>query len=135
MLEKIFNHSKYLEKALDASWLRNEVISNNIANVDTPGFKSSHVEFESVLKDALDSPSLKMKKTRKGHFDVGDANALIPEPSVVKNTNTTQRMDGNNVDIENEQLGLVKNVIYYNTLIQKISKEFGRIRTAINEGK
>jgi len=50
---KLFNDIQLLEKGIDASWLRNQVISNNIANVDTPGFKSSKVEFESVFKAAL----------------------------------------------------------------------------------
>ncbi|MCK9478798.1 MAG: flagellar basal body rod protein FlgB [Firmicutes bacterium] len=135
MLKNIFMHSGYLEKALDASWLRNEVIANNISNVDTPNFKSSRVEFESALKDAFENSGIKMKKTDKKHMDMQDVGAHDLKPSVVKKVNTAARMDGNNVDIETEQLDMVKNVIYYNLLIQKIGKEFGRIKTAINEGK
>jgi len=44
-------------------------------------------------------------------------------------------MDGNNVDIENEQINLAKNTIYYNTLVQKIGEEFNRIKYVISEGK
>ena len=128
----LFSHSDILNKALDASWLRNQVISNNISNIDTPNFKSSRVEFESELKKALDSKNINMKKTRDKHLG---AAAPTFQPQVLKNNNTTVRMDGNNVDIEGEELNMVKNAIYYNTLVQKISKEYGRIRVAINGGK
>lgn len=128
----LFSHSDILNKALDASWLRNQVISNNISNIDTPNFKSSRVEFESELKKAMDSKNINMKKTRDKHLG---AAAPIFQPQVLKNNNTTVRMDGNNVDIEGEELNMVKNAIYYNTLVQKISKEYGRIRVAINGGK
>ena len=53
MLERMFSSVNTLQKALNASWLRNEVIGNNIANVDTPGFKASHVRFEELVSEAL----------------------------------------------------------------------------------
>ena len=43
-----FNYVNVLDKALDASWTRNSVIANNIANVDTPGFKRQDVKFEEI---------------------------------------------------------------------------------------
>lgn len=129
MLE-IFSHSDVINKALNASWLRNEVIANNISNIDTPGFKSSRVEFETELKKAMNS-DIVMKKTRDKHIDISSSF----EPQVVQNNETTVRMDGNNVDIESEQLEMVKNTIYYNSLVQIISKEFGRLKVAINGGK
>ncbi len=132
MIKGIFTHSDYLEKALDASWLRNEVISNNIANVDTPNFKSSAVKFESIFNEAITSKKINAKKTNPRHLDFGKKSI---EPVVVKRNDTANRMDGNNVDIESEQIDLVKNVIYYNTLIEKYKAETDRIRAAINEGK
>ena len=128
---KLFSHSDYINKALDASWLRNEVIANNISNVDTPNFKSSKVEFEAELKKAMSSDTVQMKQTRSKHINISSSF----EPQVVQNEDTTVRMDGNNVDMESEQLNMVKNTIYYNTMVQKISKEFGRLKVAINGGK
>jgi len=128
---KLFSHSDILNKALDASWLRNEVIANNISNVDTPNFKSSRVEFETELKKAMGTDGINMKKTRDKHID----SCSSYEPKVVQNNETTVRMDGNNVDIESEQLNMVKNTIYYNALIQKTNEEFGRLEVAINGGK
>ncbi len=52
MWNDLFSSVNLLEKGLGATWLRNEVISNNIANVDTPGFKASEVEFETLMADA-----------------------------------------------------------------------------------
>lgn len=125
---RLFSHSDQINKALDASWLRNDVIANNISNVDTPNFKSSRVEFEAAFKKALDKNTINMKKTRSGHID---NNSTPPTARVVRNNDTSLRMDGNNVDIESEQINMVKNVIYYNTLVQKINKEFNRLKTAI----
>ncbi|MGI6707447.1 MAG: flagellar basal body rod protein FlgB [Clostridia bacterium] len=115
-----------LEKSLDAVWLRNQVISNNIANVDTPGFKSSKVEFENILRSAMENGELSSD---------GTAGMDGLEPVVVENRWTTMRMDGNNVDIDSEMVDLARNSIRYDALVQKISKEFGRIRMAIREGK
>jgi len=115
-----------LEKSLDVAWLRNQIISNNIANVDTPGFKSSKVEFESILRSAMENGEISSDGT-------GGLDGV--EPVVVENRWTTMRMDGNNVDIDSEMVDLARNSIQYDALVQKISKEFGRIRMAIREGK
>ena len=48
-----FDYINVLDKAADASWLRNAAIGNNISNVDTPGYKREDVAFESELKKAL----------------------------------------------------------------------------------
>lgn len=135
MISSIFAHSDYLGKALDASWIRNEVTANNISNIDTPNFKSSHVEFESALKDAIEGNNVGMKTTNIKHVNTDGKHISSIEPKIEKDTNTTMRMDGNNVDMEAQQLDMVKNVIYYNSLVQKLHGEFSRLRTAINEGK
>ena len=62
MIEKLTGRTKIIEKSLDAAWLRNSVIADNIANVDTPGYKRKVVKFEEFLKDAQNSQSLKNKK-------------------------------------------------------------------------
>ena len=131
---KLFTDVAPLEKGIDAAWMRNQVISNNIANVDNPGFKSSKVEFESVFKAALSGRGIDAKKTRDGHRSFGSGAENV-SASVVQNSNTTMRHDGNNVDIDYESAELAKNTIYYNTLVQKISSEFRRLSMAINEGK
>lgn len=134
MFEKIFSNMRFLEKGLDAAWTRNQVISNNIANVDTPNFKSSKVEFESVFKSALENEGFTTKRTRDKHAAFSDDIDSVM-PGIVQNNGITMRMDGNNVDIDYENAELAKNQIYYNTLIEKMNSEFSRLKMAINEGK
>ena len=69
MINRIFDSTKYLEKGLDAAWTRNQVIANNIANADTPGFKSSKVEFESIFQSALENGGFTAKQTRDKHIN------------------------------------------------------------------
>lgn len=136
MFDKMFSNVSLLKKGLDASWLKNEVISNNVANVDTPGFKSSSVDFESVFKDALDGDSDFVGfKTREGHIDIGVEDVSDLNAKIIQNNETSMKLDGNNVDIDSEMTELAKNTIYYNMLSIKVSKELGRIRMAITEGK
>ena len=132
MIDKLFGNVGTLKAGLDAAWLRNEVISNNIANVDTPNYKSSSVSFESAFKKALAQDGNGNKQTREGHIEFSNATA---QPTVIKDTNTTYRMDGNNVNIDAENAELAKNQIYYSTLVQQLSSEFRKLSMAINEGK
>lgn len=124
-----------LEKALDASWLRNEVIAHNIANADTPGYKKYQVKFEEELISALESRKLKGKKTRVKHLDIGASSVDEVKPRVVRTAGTQMREDGNNVDMDEEMTSLAKNAIMYNALVQKISGEFNRLKAVINEGR
>ncbi len=129
MIDKIFNNASILQKGLDASWLKNEVITNNIANVDTPGFKSSSVSFESAFKSALNGESFAAKKTRDKHINFQSQSL---EATVTTNTGTSNGLDGNNVDIDYENAELAKNTIYYNTLIEQVTSEFRKLSAAIN---
>ena len=131
----LFRTTDLLQKGLQAAELRHDVIANNIANVDTPGYKASHVEFEAYMQDALESGEFQGKMTRVGHIAIGaQNNALNVQPAVISDTSTTMRMDGNNVDIDREMSELARNQIYYDTLVRKISGELNRLKLAI-EGK
>lgn len=137
MFDKIFRNTSYLEKGLDAAWMRQQVIANNIANVDTPGFKASRVEFEDYFKSALENENdgFKAKKTRAGHMNFGMGDIDSVTPAVVNNGDMTQRMDENDVDIDYEMAELAKNSLYYNTLATKVSQDLSRLRIAITEGR
>lgn len=130
MFDTLFKSTTALEKGLDASWLRGQVIANNIANVQTVGFKTSSVEFESIFKDLLEE---------EGYGSGGNLNDVAGlsdmQPVIVQSDDTTIRLDGNNVDIEAENAALAKNTIYYNTLLQKLTSELDKLSIAINEGR
>jgi len=136
MFEKLTNHIELREKTLDATWLRNEVIAQNIANVDTPGYKKSTVAFEEYLDNVMDAGSFKGNTTDSRHIPIGKNDADRVNIRVTrKYENLSTRLDGNNVDIETEMADLAKNNIRYNTLIQSVSKEYSRLKSAIKEGR
>ena len=102
-----YNYINVLEKASDASWARNSVISNNIANVDTPGYKRKDIEFEQYLQGAV-----------SGGSSLDDDIAEVDLDSLTGTTYTdyataSYRIDGNNVDIDTENVELAKNQIKY----------------------
>lgn len=122
-----------LEQALSASSLRQQTISNNIANVNTPNFKKSEVVFEDLLQDAMDNKKLQMVKTNSQHLSTQKGN--IPTPSVNVVDQTSFRTDGSNVDIDIEMANLAKNNIYYNAVVQQLGSYFTGIKSVIKEGR
>jgi flagellar basal-body rod protein FlgB len=125
----IFDGIDTMQRGAGASWKRNSVILDNIANVDTPNFKASELHFERYFKSAMEAEGFAHRRTRDKHMrlgvsDEGLAGMVVPSA-------TTERMDGNNVDIDKETTDFAKNVIFYNTLIQKINGQFTQLRTAI----
>jgi len=135
MLNSLFKQVDILQQGLAASWTRNAVIRNNIANVETPGFKASDVEFEPFLQRSMENGGFKGTKTHPKHIDIGSGNCASSETRIVQRNDLSMRMDGNNVDIESENVRLAQNSLYYNALLEKLSSEIRRLRVAIAEGK
>lgn len=108
--------TRVAEQALKAATLRHEVIANNIANVETPGFKRSRVDFEAQLAQAL-SQGRSPDSVR---------------PSQVVESDFIGRPDGNNVDIEFENVKMAENQIWHAALTRQISDHFARIRMVID---
>lgn len=123
----IYNYVNVLDKAADASWIRNEVISNNIANVDTPNYKRQDVEFESYLLAQLEGAnSSSLKKTVAG-MDLDSLTSTIYTDSNL----LSYRLDGNNVDIDTENVELASNQLKYQALVSSINNEFSMIKSAM----
>lgn len=119
----VFDYVRVLDKAADASWLRNEAIGNNIANVDTPGYKRQDVAFESVLKSALGNSRYETTDAKVASIR---SNRLAPRV-YTDYANYSYRLDGNNVDIENENVMLAENQLKYQGLITSINQEFANL--------
>lgn len=133
MFNEGYTKIQILKKALDGSWARHNAISNNIANVNTPGYKRINVEFEEKLRRAIEGSKLSLYATNKGHIsNLGNINQLDPDFSVEKSYST--RKDKNNVNIDVENAELAKNTILYDALIRQISDEFNKIKMVLNEG-
>lgn len=124
-----------LEKGLDAASMRNRVIANNLANIDTPGYKRSEVVFEDELKKAIGkNGGIRGFITNEKHIPIGGTGFPDINPSQVVKHDTSMRNDGNNVDIDREMAALAKNTIMFEALSQEIKGEFEKIKTAIIEG-
>ncbi len=120
-----FNYINVLDKAADASWKRNEIITNNIANDDTPGYKRKDVQFESYLMSALLGDGSLDKRVAGAKLDSLDATVYTDYASM------SYRLDGNNVDIDTESAKLAENQIRYYTLMDSMTQEFNRIKTVL----
>ncbi len=123
---------KVLEMGLNAASERQNVIANNLANIDTPGFKQSNVVFEDLLNESLQQgDTLPLTRTNPAHF--GNPDPTQVQPRIVTQTNTSIRPDGNNVDMDQQMTELAKNGIYHNSLTQLISSQLALLRMVISE--
>jgi flagellar basal-body rod protein FlgB len=121
-----------MERSLDASTLRQKVIANNIANVDTPYFKRSDVAFEEILQNemSVSTPSIIGYRTDPRHFLIGNSNLGIT-PEIRTDQNSTVNNNLNNVDMDYEMSLMAKNQLKYNVLVQQMNTEFKQLHTAI----
>lgn len=122
-----FDYINVLDKAADASWLRNEAISNNIANATTPNYKRQDVAFESELKKAL---GYNRYQTMDSKVDQVKSSRLNPQV-YTDYSNYSYRLDGNNVDIENENVMLAENQLKYQGLMTSINQEFTNLQAVM----
>lgn len=125
----VYDYINVLGKSANASWLRNEVINNNIANVNTPNYKRQDVSFDDTL-------AIELKKTGTTQVDldkrVANADSTRLEGKIYTDaTNYSYRIDGNNVDIDTENVELASNEIKYNGLVSSINAEFARLKSVI----
>ncbi|MCK9224687.1 MAG: flagellar basal body rod protein FlgB [Candidatus Muirbacterium halophilum] len=125
---------RLLEQGLDCASFRHRIISNNIANVDTPGFKISGVKFEDKLRKVLNDDGIKGVRTHANHMPVGlpQYNEVIPQKIMF--TDTNYRNDKNNVDIDVEMAKMSKNSIYYEACITRTNSFFTNLDEAITKG-
>lgn len=120
-----------LTQSLDYSTEKNRTIANNIANVDTPGFKAKEVAFKSILNDTI-SNSIIAKKTHPKHLDFGqDTNR---EFYITSNKSTSYNHNGNNVDIDKEMTSLAENQIYYQAVVDRLNGKFSSIQSVLRGG-
>lgn len=121
-----------LQGALEASNTRQQVITNNIANKETPYFKRSEVSFESLLEKEMneDMPVLRGIKTDNRHFSIGPTSP-IPSPIITQDTTTVMNNNLNNVDVEQEMALLADNQLRYNSYISVLNEKIKMMRTAV----
>ncbi len=122
-----FDYINVLDKAADASWQREGIITNNLANVDTVGYKRRDLNFEQMLRDELGHSRTSSLDTKVANVDLSKLN-----PSVYKDyAHYSYRLDGNNVDIDTEEAELASEQIKYEALTKGINYEFSRMQSVI----
>lgn len=109
-------------KALDAMWMRANVISNNISNNDTPNYKAKKVDFENQLANALNDNNI-------------TSSELSSVQPVESEDEGTYSVNGNGVDIENQMVELTRNQLQYSYLERAVSDNLDLLMTAARGGK
>jgi len=109
-----------LNKLLDATTVRQEVLADNLANVDTPGFVRQDVRFKEALSSAMKSGSISAIKQTK--------------PEIYNDEVSPARPDGNNVSMQLEMGEMMENEMLYQFSTKLISSKYNGIIRAIKGG-
>ena len=117
-MSKISDIIDFLEAGIRAESLRQKAIANNVANLQTPGYRRIDVKFEELLAKALDSP---------GSVDFSEVEAQIYQPN-----QTPVKSNGNDVDLETEVGEMVKNSLRHKAYIQLLHKKYKQMELAMN---
>lgn len=123
-----------INRTMDASMLRAKVISNNIANVNTPGYRRVEVKFEEQLREALDKSRLQGTLTDKKHMDIGRKNLGEVNATAYHPYDPTLASGVNNVDIDMEMAKLAETQLTYNYAVRFGQGVFKKLNAAI-QGK
>lgn len=126
-MANMFSYVDVLGKAANASFTRMEVISDNIANVSTPNYKRKDVQFESYLAAQIGDGDNLEQCIENINLD------SLQATTYVDNSQYSYRYDGNNVDIDTENSEMAKTQIRYQTLMESLTNEYSRIKTALSK--
>lgn len=122
-----FDYVNVLTKAADASYQREAILANNISNVDTPGYKRKDLNFEGVLSQELGRCKHQSLDKKISELDTSKLTANV----YTDHSNYSYRMDGNNVDIDTENVELASEQIKYEALTSSISSHFSRMKSVL----
>ncbi len=126
---------KILSRALDYRTRRHAVISGNLANIDTPGYRPKDVEFDETLKRALEREGLPLRRTHEQHLVKGGIN-IHPGGSYFPIKQSTTGISGQReLDIDTEMAKMAKNNLLYEATVKMLSKKFEELRLVIEGGR
>ena len=127
---------KAIAASLNMRQMRQEIISSNVANADTPGYKAKRIDFEEALAKALDIEKYRtMKNSEKKHFNVGGGGFETLEANVYEDPNGVVSADGNTVDQDQEMALMAKNRILYEAAVQLMNKKLGLLKYTIQNDR
>ncbi|MBN1536739.1 MAG: flagellar basal body rod protein FlgB [Anaerolineales bacterium] len=122
--------TQVVKSALNGLSRKQEVISQNLANVDTPAYQAQSVDFQTTLNNTLNGTgTLRMAKNNIAHMDSASSQKDFVQISNRKGG--TDRADGNNVDIDVEMVDMTETVINYQAIVQALTKKFTLLKQII----
>ncbi len=125
-----------LSTSLNMRLMKQNMISGNIANAETPGYHARKLDFEEALARALDIDGMRGMSTTSGeHFALGAGGVGKVRPEIYENPEGAINNDGNSVDLEKEMSSLTENSIMYKAALQLINKKLAALRYAITENR
>ena len=124
---------KLLKKALDASWLRQQAISDNIANINTPGYQAERGVFEEELKKSMSDGPASPNAVQNSSGSLRGADREV-EPRLVRDKSPAMRNDKNNVDIDLEMSNMAANQLLYSALVEQANQKLNTLRYVIRGG-
>jgi flagellar basal-body rod protein FlgB len=124
-----------LQKVLDLRVRNQQIISSNIANIDTPGYAPARLTFEEDLAQALNSPTPETGKNHPDHFPLGEGAIDQVEGRVVRIPARSGLGDGNGVDIDQEMIAQAENQILFEAATQMLNKKLGLLKYVIQSDR
>lgn len=126
----------FLSKSLDMMSLRHQLIASNVANQDTPNYKSKEIDFRNELEKALDVKGLSNDfRTNPGHMPLNSPDTSDMDNNLITESGNAYSYDDNSVNVETEMANMARNTIMYNAAAQIITNKFRWLSFAIKEGR
>ncbi len=124
-----------LQAAMKFRQLKQEVHAANIANAETPNYKSQKLDFEEALARALDTDGqMNMATSDSKHFNVGNGGFDNLEPEIYDDPNGVVNPNGNTVDRDKELAEMAENKLMYDAAVQLINKKYGLLKYTVGSG-
>lgn len=127
----VFDYVNVLSSAADGAWARNNAIANNIANIDTPNYKRQDVSFQWELQQALRNNKYTTLDQKVSDVNQNNRLSHFSPRTYTDHAGYSYRLDGNNVDIDTENVEMASNQLLYNGIVQSINNEFTNLKTVI----
>lgn len=121
--------SNIMQRVLDSSWFRHEILAGNVANSETPGYKAKRLNFEDYLKQEI-KPRMVMATTNPLHVQASNQHTMA-----ISQDRSSVTPDGNSVDIDKEMAEVSANALYYTAISRQLASQFSLLRKAITEGR
>ena len=116
---------RMMEDRLSLNSLNQKLISGNLANINTPGYKAKEVSFEAALRESLEDHVLQMVKSNGTHLAPDEPVHAMQQPEIT---------ESGAVDLDTEMVKLTKNSIEYQYMVSMLNKKLTMLKTAITEG-